>query len=107
MNMIQQFRLGLHLTKLINAVERAEIIRREGRDLTRIEALELDHRAKEGLIALSRYPRHVITREMLKNAKLADGMANFRRHDVILKLLPILIAEGVALGLPEFEASYL
>lgn len=107
MNIIQQFKLGAQLTRLTNVAERADNARLQGRDLTTREVGDLEAQEKASLEALSRYPRHVVTRELLKNAMLAERMNNIRRRDIIVRLIHALVAEGVALSLPEFEASYM
>ncbi|WP_312813125.1 hypothetical protein [Brevundimonas sp.] len=107
MNVIQQFRLGLHLTKLTNAVERLTLSQLAGHEPTASDLAKAEELEMLSIPFLSRFPRHVITRELLKNALLAERMGNYHRRNTILKLIEAMSRSGLALDIPEFEASYM
>lgn len=68
---------------------------------TRIE-LELQLR----LARLRAYPRHEVTRELVKNGIVANSMGRLARIDAMERLWRMLVAEGIALDRDDFLRSY-
>lgn len=56
---------------------------------------------------LKKHPRHVITRELIKNMQVSHSFNRIGRAKAQFQLLEFLINEGVALGIEDFEKSYL
>ena len=61
---------------------------------------------ERGLAALSRKPRHVVTRELVKNSQVAEAFGRPGRVAAMGLLLEILISRGIALGAEDFLKSY-
>lgn len=61
---------------------------------------------EEGITYLKRYPRHEVTRELAKNAVLAERMGRHLRTIAIARLTEALIDMGVALDMDTFMQSY-
>jgi len=110
----RQFVLGQRLSNLTSIVETIEGTRAtmpigRGGGIDSLPPAQADAAARafeRGIVELRKVPRHVITRELLKNALLADRMGRPARRTAIERLLQALVSEGVALGQEEFLASY-
>ena len=110
----KQYRFGVELTKLTNIVERIEGTRLYmppgsggGFDsLPGGEGVEALIAFERGVEYLRRSPRHEVTRELVKNARLASNLGRPGRVDAILRLLGILQERDVALNADEFLRSY-
>lgn len=113
MNLIKQFSFGTNLTALTNIVE--EMQQREAVMPAGIDGLdcwpvdqrqavirEFDRRVSK----LSSIPRHVVTRELAKNAQLAVRMGRQSRAIAIVKLIELLVDRNAALSVDEFARSY-
>lgn len=61
---------------------------------------------KQGLEHLRQFPRHVVTREAVKNMKVAESFGRTMRVRGMMRLLDFLVENDVALGRDEFLASY-
>jgi hypothetical protein len=95
-----QFKLGIHLTKVTNLMEQALACQRAGTPPPPV------HLMTTSLDALRAYPRHVITRELIKNSLLALQMGRPERANSIGIVLEMLVEEGVALDAEAFAQSY-
>lgn len=111
---IRRFRLGRHLTRMTNIFEAIERTRGTmfigaggGIDSLPLAAQRRAETVFEkGLKYLQSYPRHEVTRELAKNARLADAMGRSARVLAINRLIESLSQSGVALGLDDFAKSY-
>lgn len=95
-----RFRLGIHLTRVTNLMEQALACQRLGTSPPPV------HLMTKSLEVLRRHPRHVITRELIKNAVLALQMGRADRANSIGIVLEMLVEEGVALDPETFAQSY-
>lgn len=113
-NIFKQLALGGHLTKMTNWMEAIEHTRRTmpigaggGIDsLPRDQQARAIRELEAGMAALSKYPRHVITAELIKNRQVALQFGRHMRADAIGNLLEHLIAQNIALGAEDFLKSY-
>ncbi len=111
---LRQFRMGQHLTRMTNIIEAMERTRHAmpigaggGIDSLPVDAQRrADAVFDKGLGFLRSYPRHEVTRELVKNARLADAMGRSTRVLAINRLIESLSQSGVALGLDDFAKSY-
>lgn len=114
MNIFKQLALGGHLTKMANWMEAMEQTRRAmpigaGGG---IESLPRDQLARAmtelqaGRAAVGKFPRHVITAELLKNRLVALQFGRHVRAQAIENLLEDLIERDLALGIDDFLKSY-
>lgn len=114
MNIFRQLRLGSALTALTNYVEEIELSRAVSPigagggidslpEPRRTRVIQEFERKKT---VLSDYPRHAITRELLKNIKVSIQLERPLRLKAQSRLLDMLIDDGVALKLQDFEKSY-
>lgn len=110
----RQFRMGQHMSRMATVFEEIEATRHRnpigaGGD---IDSLPIDRKVRalavlrEGASYLNAFPRHVVTRELVKNALLAEQMGRSGRAVAINNLIDCLAAEGVALHPDEFMKSY-
>lgn len=95
-----KFRLGIHLTKITKLMEQALASQRAGTPPPPVQLMS------DSLDVLRSYPRHVITRELIKNAHLALQMGRPERANSIGIVLEMLVEEGVALNAEAFAQSY-
>jgi len=111
---LRQFRMGQHLTRMTNVIEAMERTRNTmpigaGGGIDSLPA-DAQRRAdaifEQGLAHLRSYPRHEVTRELVKNARLADAMGRSMRVLAINRLIESLSQSGIALGLDDFAKSY-
>lgn len=111
---IRQIRMGLHLTAMTNIVEEMELTRQTmpigaggGVDSLPLgRQRQADRILDRGMSFMRNYPRHVVTRELVKNAALADRLGRSGRAFAISRLIEILESSGIALGLDDFAKSY-
>lgn len=110
----KQIRMGQHLTRMTNIFE--EIQRTQsgfpadsGTGINRLPSgrqkqarLEFE----DGVQFLKGYPRHEVTRELVKNALLAEQMGRPVRYAAIGHLLETLTEIDVALDVETFLQSY-
>ncbi|CAM5180033.1 hypothetical protein CDEN61S_02891 [Castellaniella denitrificans] len=114
MNFIQKIILGHHLTKMTNifeAVVRTKIGAFAGagggfdslppHQMT-LYLSELKSRSEK----LRRFPKHVITQELLKSARISVQLNRSTRMEAQQKLLDLLIGEGIAMDLKTFQQSF-
>lgn len=114
MNVFSQMALGNHLTKMTNWMEAIENTRHTrpigaggGVDsLPRDQQARMTRDFEAGMAALSKYPRHVITAELIKNRQVALQFGRHLRAEAQVHLLDHLIERGVALGGDDFLKSY-
>lgn len=110
----KQVRLGLHLTRMTNIFEEVEQTRRTmpigaggGFDsLPPKRQLQADQELQQGLQYLRQFPRHEITRELAKNARLAENIGRSERYAAIANLLEWLVEKDAALNVDDFMKSY-
>lgn len=112
--MYQKFRFGVLLADMTSIVERREGIHAYlGPDivgssygLPSAQGVADTIAFERGVAALSLQPRHVVTRELVKNSMVADQFGRSHRTEAIALLLEILITRGVALDAEDFLSSY-
>lgn len=110
----KQIKMGHHLTQMTNIYEEMELTRHTmfigaggGIDsLPLARQIEADAIFGRGIAYLKTYPRHEVTRELAKNAVLADRMGRPLRALAIARLAEALVEMDVALGMDEFMKSY-
>lgn len=111
---IRQFRMGQHLARITSVFEEVERTRSTmpigaGGG---IDSLPLARQARantefeQALAYLKIYPRHEVTRELVKNAQLAERMGRPIRVVAIGRLIETLVQKGVALDIDDFMKSY-
>lgn len=77
-----------------------------------IDSLPHDQRDKamrtlqKGMTVISKVPPAIVTRELVKNLKVADSLGRAVRVQGMLRMLEILAEDGVAQPLDEFVASH-
>lgn len=110
---IRQFQLGLHLTRMTNIFEAIECARLgAAMGIAGIPTFSDEEQQRaiavfdRGLAYLQQFPRHVVTRELLKNALLAQHMDRPVRAAAIGRLIDALAGEGAGLELEDFLKSY-
>lgn len=97
-----EFTLGAHLVKMTNAYERAL----DNGGPAYEPSLEDGLAIERGIAYLRNLPRHVVTRELLKNTVVAANLGRERRVAAMRLLFVTLVEQGVALRADEFAASY-
>lgn len=110
----KQFKMGQHLTQMTNIFEEMELTRRTmfigaggGIDsLPPARQRQAESIFEQGIAYLGAYPRHEVTRELVKNALLAEQTGRPLRVGAIHRLLEFLVGEGVALDTENFMRSY-
>ncbi|RKF17750.1 hypothetical protein D6851_15955 [Altericroceibacterium spongiae] len=110
----KQVRLGLHLTRMTNIFEEVEQTRRTlpigagggFNSLPKMRQLQADQELQQGLQYLRQFPRHEITREVAKNARLAENLGRSERYVAIANLLEWLVEMDAALNVDDFMKSY-
>jgi hypothetical protein len=114
MNFIQKIILGHHLTKMTNIFEivvntKTGVFAGTGggfdspppHQMTQYLG-ELKLRSEK----LRRHPKHVITQELLKNARISVQPNRSNRLEAQQRLLDLLIEEGIAMDLKTFQQSF-
>lgn len=115
MGIIADVMLGFALTGLTNVHEELLTSKRNGfigaggglDSLPRSRQFEIQEKYPKWLNRLKRYPRHKVTRELLKNLRMAEAVGRGLRMEAIAELLKILIDEGYAMDMETFAASYM
>lgn len=121
MGLIKKYFLGRNLVKLVNVFE--EIINYER--VIALNACIINHEQPESyqylpisiqsqirfdfpkrISALSHHPRHVITRELMKNTIIAQTLLRHNRVLAYSNLYDYLLTRGIALDIDTFNASY-
>jgi hypothetical protein len=110
----KQFRMGQHLTRMTNIFEEIEHTRYTmhigaggGVDsLPPARQRQAEAEFEQGISYLKNYPRHEVTRELMKNALLAERMDRPVRVIAIHRLIEALTRLDVALEVGEFAKSY-
>lgn len=100
----RDYKLGVHLARLTTLFER---INRLGPIHAPSQITAREKEAAQVSIAFLRaFPRHVITRELLKNSIVAHNFGRSHRVAAIGTLMEALVEEDVALDAEEFVRSY-
>lgn len=100
----RDYKLGVHLARLTTLFER---INGYGALYASSQITEQEKEAARVSMAfLRQFPRHVITRELMKNAIVAQNFGRSGRLAAIGTLMDTLVEEGVALDGDEFVRSY-
>lgn len=115
MGILADIKLGIVLTKFTNFFEEMERTRATafigaggGIDSLPLARQQEVMRNMDGWIAtLRKHPRHVITREMMKNMIVSKNAGRDVRMNAQARLLDKLVEMDIALGHEEFEKSYL
>lgn len=110
----KEFKLGQHLTRMTTIFEDIERTRHTmpigaggGIDsLSPARRLQAETQFEQSIAYLRSFPRHEITRELIKNAILNQRLGRPLRVIAIDRLMGVLIGEGVALNMDEFDKSY-
>jgi hypothetical protein len=110
----KQLKMGRHLTRMTNVFEEIERTRHTmyigaggGVDsLPPGRQRQANMVFEQGVSYLKTYPRHEVTRELVKNAVLAERMGKPFRVIAIGRLVEALTDMGVALEMDEFMKSY-
>jgi hypothetical protein len=113
-NIFKQIALGGHLTKMTNWMEAIENTRHTmpigaggGLDsLPRDQQTRAVKDLEAGMAAAAKFPRHVITAELIKNRQVALQFGRQTRAHAIGNLLEHLISRDLALGADDFLKSY-
>ena len=96
----RDYKLGVHLARMTTHCER----------VTSFGPMSLSAQDRaaglESVAFLRTIPRHVVTRELLKNAMVAGSFGRPHRVAAIMRVLDVLVEEGVALGTDDFNRSY-
>ncbi len=111
---MRQYRMGQHLTRMTNIFEEIERTRSSmpigvggGVDsLPLARQVRANNEFEQALGYLKIYPRHEVTRELVKNAQLAERMGRPVRVIAIGKLIEVLVQAGAALDMDDFMKSY-
>ncbi|TNK13099.1 hypothetical protein [Escherichia coli] len=111
-----QIALGNALTKLTNVFEELEHSKRVmfpcaggGIDsLPKKRQQEINDKMPKWIADLKKHPRHVVTRELIKNILLNQKMGALRQHRIEAQynLLEFLIKNDLALSEEDFLKSY-
>ena len=112
--MYQKYRFGVLLSDMTSIVERREGIQRylgneevgANYGFPSPQGVADTIAFERGVSALSRKPRHLVTRELAKNANVAEALGRPERLLAIGLLLEILIERGVALNSMDFLKSF-
>ena len=114
MGIISSFQLGRALTKLTNFYEEVGLRKATApigctgfEHYTESQREALGQWSNAMLAVLRKHPRHVVTRELLKNMRLSERLGRTARFQAQAELLSALVSDGVAVDLNTFEASYL
>jgi hypothetical protein len=114
MNIFKAIAMGNALTKLTNVWEAIGYTRETmligaggGFDsLPRAMQEELAPKIPKWLATLGKHPRHIVTQELLKNARISDHLGRHAREVAQYELLQWLIEQGIAMDLDTFGKSY-
>lgn len=114
MNLFRKLALGGHLTRMTNWMEAVEHTRRTmpigaggGIDsLPRDQQARAVRELEAGMAVVAKFPRHVITAELIKNRQVALQLGRHVRAESIGNLLEHLIEQNLALGAEDFLKSY-
>lgn len=96
-----EFTLGAHLVRMTNVFE--QMLADAPNNQLRPEDRAV---MEQGIAYMRSLPRHVVTRELLKNSMVAENLGRDRRVVAMGVLFDLLVKEGVALGGSEFTSSY-
>lgn len=110
----RDYRMGIHLSRMatvFEAVERTKFTHLPGAgggldSLPQQDRLKAIVVLEQGMANLREHPRHVVTRELLKNMRVADSFGRTVRVEGMGHMLDFLVANEIALGVDEFVASY-
>jgi hypothetical protein len=110
----KQIKMGRHLSQMTNICEEIERTRHTmnigaggGIDsLPPAKQWQAEVIFKQGIAYLGTYPRHEVTRELTKNALLAEQMGRPLRVGAIHRLIQALVYAGIALDIEDFMRSY-
>lgn len=114
MGFFKQLALGSHLNKMTRwmlTIERTRDTMPIGAgggidSLPRDQQVRAIRDLEAGMAAIAKYPRHVITEELVRNRQAALQMGFHDQADAIANLLEHLIEQGLALGIEDFKKSY-
>jgi len=106
--------MGQHLSRMATVFEEIEwmLHLKPSETVAGVDSLPVDRRVRAiavlnaGTDYLGAFPRHVVTRELVKNALLAQRMGRTSRVVAIHLLIESLVTKGVALDPDEFVKSY-
>lgn len=107
---IRQIRLGVHLTKMTSVMEKIELSRYTlpvgmggGVDSLSVpEQYEANKIFDSGVSFLRKFPKHEVTKALIKNAIVADKLDRPIRYVAINNLIEKLVDGGVAISVEDF-----
>ncbi|WCP11787.1 hypothetical protein sphantq_00172 [Sphingobium sp. AntQ-1] len=107
---IRQIRLGMHLTKMTSVMEKIELSRYTlpvgmggGVDSLSVpEQYEANKIFDSGVSFLRKFPKHEVTKALIKNAIVADKLDRPIRYVAINNLIGNLVDGGVAISIEDF-----
>ena len=110
----KQMKMGQHLTQMTNVFEEIERTRHTmfigaggGIDsLPLARQIQAERTFDQGVAYLKTYPRHEVTRELMKNAVLAERLGRPLRALAIGRLIEVLVDMDIALNVDDFMKSY-
>lgn len=113
MGIVSDFLLGNALTKLTNVFEAVRAARETAfiggggiESLPSAYQSKIERKWPAWQAALQKHPRHVVTRELLRSMLMAQKVGRIERFNAQCELLDMLVQEGIALSLEDFERSY-
>lgn len=105
--------LGNALTKLANVFEDIAVARAGafigGGGIDSLPAgrqQEISKKWPRWIAAIQKHPRHVVTRELVRSMQMSQRFNREARLHAQLELLEMLVAEGIAFDVEQFQASY-
>ncbi|MBD9417530.1 hypothetical protein IB234_23440 [Pseudomonas sp. PDM16] len=113
MGVLADLKLGYYLTKLTNIEEElwpnatSPIGANGGIDALPVwRQQQVRHQIPDLLFKLNRYPRHEVTKALLKNMQMAQGLGRTHRLHAMASLMDKLIKNGLALDPDVFFESF-
>ena len=111
MGFIANFKAGRAMTKMVNLVEEVERNRKTsdegyGSHLSEARGAQIEQELKQSIEYLRRFPRHIVTENLIKNVRIASRFGDNKRIEASNTVLEILVEEGVSLDLDTFEKSF-
>ncbi|MBV2181094.1 MAG: hypothetical protein KUL86_07640 [Castellaniella sp.] len=114
MNFIQKIMLGHHLTKMTNIFEivvntKTDAFAGTGGGFDSLPPHQMTQYLSELKLRskkLRHHPKHVITQELLKNARISAQLNRTNRLEAQQRLLDLMIEEGIAMDLKTFQQSF-
>lgn len=112
MGFLANFKAGRAMTKMVSLFEEVERHRKTreegyGSHLPEARQVQIEQELEQSMEFLRRFPRHIVTENLIKNIRIASKFGDNERIEATSKIGDILIEEGVALDLDTFEKSFM